>query len=427
VRPEPYPSAVNRVSYREVADAERLIAETQFPAAATMQCPYPYYTALRSLPPKRLLGGDYAVSRRADILEVTRQPDVFSNHHSAYDDGWMRAATLGDHANPEYAWGLAVSDPPDHTWKRRLAFEMFKPGPLRRQEPMVRGIVDDLIDQFVDRGECEFVAEFANRLTASVILTLFGLPLDHLDRAMSWARYEGFGTRWAAPENQRAARAAIVDVGAFVREHVAERIDAPGNDELSLYVQRYVESRGALDLPNLVADATTLFIGGVITTAHLISSMMVLFLRHPEQLVKAQASRRALKLAVEESLRFESPTQILPRLAVQDGEVGGVAIPAGSIVLLLYGAANRDETVFEAPEMFDIDRANVREHLAFGDRIHFCVGAPRARLEAMVAFERIFARLTNIRLADENADVRNDWTAIFRGPGEVRIRFESSS
>ncbi len=406
-----------------VEDSGKVIAETPFPAAETMQWPYEYYRALRTGPPRRLPSGEFVVARRADIVEITRRPDVFSNHHSAYDDGWMRAATLDDVANPEYVWGLPLSDPPDHTWKRRLAFEMFKPGALRRQDDLVRRLADELIDRFAARGECEFVSEFAVPLPASVILTLFGLPLDYLERAMTWIRYEGFGSRFAAPDNQRAARDAIVDCGAFVREQVVARMQDPGDDELSLLVQRYADRPGELDLAHLVSDATSLFIGGTITTAHLISSLMMLFIRNPEQMGKACRDGRLLKQAVEEGLRIDAPVQMSLRLAVEDADVSGVTIPAGSIVLLLWGAANHDETAFDAPEEFNVERQNFRDHTAFGNGIHFCIGAPLARLEATVAFERLFARLPNLRAAEGRNDFANEWTAVFRGPREVHVEF----
>ncbi len=408
--------------------AATLIAETPFPAAETMQCPFPYYAALRTGPPHRLPSGDFVISRRADILEITRNPEVFSNHHSYFDEGWLRPGTIERHRNPHGTWGLAVADRPDHTWKRKISFEMFKPGRLRRQEPMVTGIVDELIDGFIGRGECEFIGEFANRLTASVILTLFGLDrVEYLDRAMAWGRYEGFGTRWAAPENQAAARDAIVDLGAFIRERVYERVETPGEDELSLHVHRHIALRGELDIDNLVADATTLFVGGIITSAHLMGSMMKLFIQHPDQQAKARTDRSSLRRGIEESLRIESPTQIIPRLAVRDAEVSGVSIPAGSQVLLLFGAANRDESVFDCPENFDVERPNIKDHVAFGNGMHFCIGAPLARLEALVAYERIFARMHNLRFADGHDDPANDWTPIFRGPSEVHIEFDPVS
>jgi cytochrome P450 len=408
-----------------IDDVEKVIQGTPFPSAQTMQAPYEFYRALRAGPPRRLPSGDFVAARRADILEITRRPAEFSNHHSTYDDGFMRAATLEDYANPHGVWGIPTSDAPDHTSKRKAAFDMFKPAAIRRQEPVVRQLVDELIDRIAGRGECEFVSEVAVPIPASVILTLFGLPLEHLPRAKTWIRYEGFGTRWASPENQKAARDAIVDCGNFIREQVLERMERPSDDELSLFVQRYGETRSTLDLPNLVADATSLFLGGTITTAHLIGSLMMMFLQNPDQMDKARRDDESLQRAVEEALRIDSPVQMIPRLAVNDAEVNGVTIPAGSIVLLLWGAANHDEEAFEAPEVFNVERENAREHVAFGYGMHFCIGAPLARLEAKVTFERLFARLANLRLAPGKNDFANEWTPIFRGPRELHLAFDA--
>ncbi len=405
--------------------AAKTIAETPFPAVETMRCPYPLYEALRSGPPHQLPTGEFVVSRRADILDVTRRPQTFSNHHSFFQDGRLRPAMIENHLDPHATWGLTVSDDPDHAWKRKLAFEMFKPGRLRLQEPMVRRLADKLIDGFVERGACEFVGEFATRLPASVILTLYGFdPDDYMDRALGWARYEGFGTRWAASENQDAAQSAILDLGAFLRERILERVDQPSGDELTLHVQRYIAFRGGLDMDNLVADVINLYIGGIITTAHLLGSMMVLFIEHPDQQEKARQGRPALRRAIEESLRYESPVQMIPRLAVEDAEVGGVAIPAGSQVLLLWGAANRDEAVFECPAKYDVERPNVKEHVGFGNGIHFCIGAPLARMELAVAFEQMFARTRNLRFAPGTEQHVNESTPLFRGPAEVHIEFD---
>jgi cytochrome P450 len=405
--------------------AAKTIAETPFPAAETMQCPYPLYEALRSGPPHRTPTGEFVISRRADIVDVTRRPETFSNHHSFFHDGRLRQGTIERHRDPDAIWGLTVSDDPDHAWKRKLAFEMFKPGRIRLQEPMVKGVADRLIDRFIDRGACEFVSEFATRLPASVILTLYGFdPDEYMDRALGWARYEGFGTRWAAPENQDAAQSAILDLGAFLRAEILKRIGQSGDDELSLYMERYADFRGSPDVDNVVADAINLYIGGIITTAHLLGSMMVLFIDHPDQQEKAREGRPALRRAIEESLRYESPVQMIPRLAVEDGEVGGVSIPAGSQVLLLYGAANRDEAVFECPTKYDVERPNVKEHVGFGNGLHFCIGAPLARMEVTLAFEQLFARTRNLRFASGAERPVNEATPLFRGPAEVHIEFD---
>lgn len=399
---------------------------TAFPSVEANQCPFPLYAHFREQGPiYRLATGEYVVSRHRDIVEITRQPAIFSSRHSIYVDGYLTAASLEDLDKPDLAWGLTRADPPEHTWKRKIAFEMFKPGRLREREPLVRGYVEELIDGFVERGECEFVHEFAEKLPAMVILTLFGLSLDHLERAIAWGRYEGFGTRFASQESQRAAADAIIDLGAFVKEEVLERADHPGDDEMSLHVQQHIAHRGRLDVADAIAEVSNLFVGGIVTTTHLISSMMLLFIEHPDQQEKARSDSPMLKRAVEESLRLESPVQLGPRLVVEDTEVGGVPIPRGSIVLVVWASGNRDEEIFECPAAFDVERPNAKDHVAFGNGPHFCLGAPLGRMEATVAFERIFARLANLRFAPGKNDFANHRTVIFRGPQELHIEFDA--
>ena len=396
-----------------------------FPSAEVTQCPYPVYSALQHRAPVyQLPTGEYVISRHADISHLTRDTGALSSHHSVSEDGWMRAATLEEARDPQRIWAIVSSDPPAHTMKRKIAFEMFKPGRLREREPMVREYADDLIDAFIDRGECEFVSEFANLLPARVILTLFGLPLDHLDRALAWGRYEGFGTRWASRENQALARESILDLGMFLRDRILERIDDPGDDDLSVFVQRHVEEYGEARVPEMIAEASNLFIGGIITTTHLLSSMMKLFIEHPDQQAKAEADPTLLKRAVEETLRIESPVQMGPRLALKDLEVEGVQIPEGSILLMVWGAANRDDETFADADRFDVERQNVKNHMAFGNGPHFCLGAPLGRMEAVTAFERIFARMDNLRFAEGRNDFRNQEAVIFRGPDHLYIGFD---
>ena len=394
------------------------------PSAEVTQRPYPVYAALqKQAPVYHLPTGEYVITRHEDINRLTRDTTTLSSHHSVMEDGWMRAATLEDHLSPDRVWAIVSSDPPAHTLKRKLAFEMFKPGRLREREPLVREFADDLIDRFIDRGECEFVGEFANPLPASVILTLFGLPLDYLDRALAWGGYEGFGTRFASRERQAAARDSILDLGMFLKDRILERVDDPGDDDLSRFVQRHIEEYGELRLGEVIAEASNLFIGGIITTTHLLSNMMRLFIEHPDQQAKAAAGGPALKRSVEEALRIESPVQLGPRLAVKDLEVDGIAIPAGSILLMVWGAANRDEETFSCPAQFDVERKNVKNHMAFGNGPHFCLGAPLGRMEAVIAFERIFARTRNLRFGPGN-DFRNQEAVIFRGPDHLYIEFD---
>jgi len=401
-----------------------LLEEAPFPSATATACPYGLYAAFhRESPVHRLKSGEYVVTRHEDVVHVARHPETFSSRHTVSEGGWMRAATTED-LDRDLPWAIVSSDPPEHTIKRRLAFEMFKPGRLREREPMVRAYADELIDGFIDRGECEFVSEFAELLPAKVILTLFGLPLDYLPRALSWGRYEGFGTRFASHHSQAAARESIVDLGAFLRDLVLERVDNPSDDELSLLVQRHREHYGRVNLASLIAAASNLFIGGIITTTHLLSSLMMVLVAHTEQQAIARQGRPQLRRAIEEALRYESPVQMGPRLVLEDTELSGTPIPKGAIVLVVWGAANRDEQVFTDANRFSVERQNVNEHVAFGGGPHFCLGAPLGRMEATIGFERIFARLTNLRFAESRNDFANHPSVIFRGPAELFVEFE---
>jgi cytochrome P450 len=402
--------------------------EVPFPSAEATSCPFPLYEQLRERDPvHQLPTGEFVVTRHDLIVEAARNPEVFSSRHSVQAPDGMRIATAEDRRDPDRVWPIVGSDGDQHTTKRRLAFEMFKPVRLREQEGMVRGHADDLIDGFIDDGHCEFVHQFADQLPARVILTLFGLPLDGVDRARTWGRYEGMGTRFAAPERRKAANDAISDLGAYLAELVRDRVDSPGDDELSRHVQRHMEHHGKLEFPALVAEASNLFIGGIITTTHLISSLMMLFLRNPEQQQAARSDPGALKSAIEETLRLESPVQWSPRVTVEDTELGGVAIPKDSIVLLAWAAGNRDDCVFADPDRFDAGRENVKEHLGFGNGSHFCLGAPLGRMEARVAFEQIFARMANIRFGPSGDEAHNLESVMFRGPERLEVEFDAVS
>jgi cytochrome P450 len=288
---------------------------------------------------------------------------------------------------------------------------------------MIRAHVDELIDGFAAKGRCEFVAELADPLPVKVILSLFGLPAEDHDRAYAWGRYEGAGSRFAPPERQESARQSILGLGAYMREAIVDRYEDPRDDELSRFVQAHVEHDGELDLANIVPDATTLMIGGIFTTTHLLSNLMQLLLESPEQLRSVRADHSLLGRATEEALRAEAPVQWSPRLVTTDVEIGGIAVAAGAMLILSWAAANHDGAVFDHGESFDVMRQNVKEHLAFGHGLHYCLGAPLARMEARICFERLFDRLGDIRLAPGFVIEPLD-APLFRGPKALQIEFD---
>lgn len=406
-------------------DATAILARTTFPSADINQCPFAYYEALRDEAPIYRLPhrDEYVVSSHEDVYYITRHPELFSNKHSVIErSGWVRAATPADRER-DYPCGIVNSDPPAHTWKRRLAFEMFKPARLRKQEPMIRAHVAAQIDRFIDRGEVEFVEEFAAPLPGRVILSLFGLSQDHLAKTLEWSAYDGMGSRFNSPEHQAAAAASILSVSNFMRELVLSRLDSPGDDDLSLHIQRHIEHEGKLDLDSLVAETAQLFLGGTQTTKHLMTSLMMLLIQNPGQMELARADGSLLKAAIEEALRLESPVQFSLRLCVKDTEIRGVRIPAGAQLLLLWGSANRDSAVFIHPDRYDVMRNNVREHMAFGNGIHFCVGASLGRLETQIAFEELFRRMSSIRFLPGRNTFSVAPSVAFRAPEHLFLQF----
>jgi cytochrome P450 len=401
-----------------------LSPEFDFPSPNGFACPYPLYAELRATEPVKKLPGreEYLVTGRDEILWITRHPELFSSRHSVFDDGRMRAGTLAD-LGPDRPAGIGRCDPPQHAPKRKLAFELFKPGRLRAYDEMIQGHVDGLIDAFIARGSCEFVAEFADPLPVKVILSLFGLPAEDHERAYAWGRYEGAGSRFAPPERQESARQSMLGLGAYMREAIVARYEEPRDDELSRFVHAHVEHYGELDLPNIVPDATTLMIGGIFTTTHLISNMMQLFLANPSQLALVREDHALLGRATEEALRAEAPVQWSPRLASTDVEVGGVKIPAGAMLILVWASVNHDDALFADGDRFDVMRPNVKDHLSFGHGLHYCLGAPLARMEARIGFERLFDRVGSLRLAP-GFEPEYLEAPLFRGPKSLQIEFD---
>jgi cytochrome P450 len=191
-------------------------------------------------------------------------------------------------------------------------------------------------------------------------------------------------------------------------------------------VQEHANLFGRLDLGKATADVAIMLTGGIVTTAHMVANTMLLLLRNPDQMAAARADMGLIPRVLEESLRLESPVQWQPRWATEDTELGGVVIPEGAQVNVLLGAANRDGDVFPASDEFATDRPRSSDHLAFGYGVHFCVGAPLARLEGRVAFEQLLRRLTSIRLLPES-DLGPIDSLVFRAPRALHLAFQPTS
>ena len=371
--------------------------------------PFRYYQRLRETQPVlRMPGtGFYVLTRYEDLRTVLRDTETYSNTLDLEELSGERARTLGalfHQRLAEKGWPhvptLHQSDPPEHTRYRRLLNKVFSPGRVRQMIPDVQRICDQLIDSFAGRGRCEFVSEFAFPLPGIVISEQLGLAAGEIGTFRRWADAMLAPAQGLLTDEDAAIAYADIEAEAqhYLADVFAARRARPTGDLISALVAASDQEDRPLSMPELQNLLQQLITGGYITTADAITSAMWLLIEHPEQGRLLTEDPSLIKTFAEESLRMLAPVQGLFRKATRDIEIHGVPIPAGSILHVRYGAANRDAEAFAAPDTFDVNREHVMRHMSFGQGPHACVGAPLARQELVTAFERLLARLDDLRL-----------------------------
>ena len=402
--------------------------------------PYPFYQELRSQEPisREPDFGVYLVSRYEDILEVNRQPEVFSSVLVAtapYMDppapldelaAWRAAQPFGDK--------ILSNDPPDHTRHRKLINGFFTARRVQSLEPRIRQTTNEIIDTFIDRGEVEFVTEFAHMLPRLIVGELIGVPQEDNARFKEFfgKRLEEMAAMAADPEGAFQRRATqdgepITEskfLSDYFLEAIAERRTHPRNDMMSDMANAKFADGEDVPLESIVSMITLLYAaGGDANTPELMSNSMLVLLRYPEVMTAVRADPSLLENFIEEVLRFDTPVPGVFRVALRDTSVGGVPVKKGEKVMVIYGSANHDEGHFEAAEEFDLKRSFRHPHLAFGHGAHFCPGASLARLEGRVAVGEILRRMGNIQFAPGNT-LPYVPSVIQRIPIRLRLLFE---
>jgi cytochrome P450 len=406
----------------------------QWPSVELNQCPFPFYASIRAQ------GGVYAHPERDEFVvashelvrDVLRRPNVFSSDVDGLHAAAIREA-LGDDAElpPDTivtSGSLPMIDPPEHTYKRRLARMLVEPARLRSFEPLIRDLVNERIDAFIDRGEVEFCTEFANPLAFNLICAILGF--DREEAGVFWSKGNpptGHGARFLT-EEQLAELRSRPDPDAFCERQVLLRHESPSDDFLSEFIRAHVERDGELKLEYLKNETSLLLNAGNETTARMLASTMRLLVENPDEMQRVRSEPERIGDALEESLRVEAPTQWVTRRCLTDTELGGVHIPAGALVALLYASANRDEERWEGDvDAFQVDRPKTLKYqLAFGAGAHFCLGAPIARLEGRIAYEILLQRLQNIRLAPGQDEVPNIDNIQKRAPKALFLQFDAA-
>lgn len=357
--------------------------------------PYPLYQYLLASAPVQWndILGAWTLVRYADV--VASLTDVrFSADRT----------TQGLPELPEtyqLAKSMLVSDPPDHTRLRALVQKAFTPRMVEQLRPRIIAIVGELLERIAQRSDAvDLITELAYPLPVVVIAELLGVPAEDRVRFHEWSAVLAASLDPLVSE-ELANRVPIARdaLHAYLREIIAERRKQPRADLISALVA--VEERGdALSEPELVVMCTLLLIAGHETTVNLIGNGMYALLRHPDQMRKLREDPSLITSAVEELLRYDSPVQMTGRIAMEPAEIGGHTVQAGEWILPLLGAANHDPVQFSNPEDLDLSR-NPNAHVAFGRGIHFCLGAPLARLEGQIAIGALVRRFPDLALAGE--------------------------
>jgi cytochrome P450 len=320
---------------------------------------------------------------------------------------------------------VAFRDPPDHTRIRALLSSTFSTRMVKRVADMIEGISTRLLDAVAADGEADFQRAYSYPLPAMVVGAMLGIPEADRDRFKSWALDIVYLVGSGSPTGQFAVAAEghFAEMREYLRALVAARRANPGDELLSAMIAA-ADHEGRLSEDEIFSNATFLMTAGHETATNMLSNGVLTLLRHPDQLERLRCDRSLIPSAAEEILRFESPVQMTPRHAVEDGELAGRAVKAGDALLLFLGAANRDPARFPDPDRFDIARSD-NHHLAFGHGVHYCLGAALARQELRIALAHLLDRLPGLELAVD--DVAWQPTIDFRGPLSLPVRWRPGS
>ena len=381
--------------------------------------PYPMYQRLQADDPVHHSPlGFWVLTRYADVIASLRDPRLIKEPIAAFV-----AARFGMTVPPGLGLSMLDRDPPDHTRLRGLVSKAFTPKALERLRPDIHRIVDGLLDRVGEHGEMDLIDEFAYPLPVNVICDMLGVPVKDQERFRQWGLdiARGLDAIMLPPESEVAQRSVAGRRGLaeYFRELIAQRRASPREDMLSALIAAE-EAGDKLNEDELLATCILLLVAGHETTVNLIGNGTLALLRHPGEMRRLRDDPGIIGSAVEELLRFDGPVQRTARIPSEDIVIGGCTIPKGEMVMPFLGAADRDPQVFADPDRFDPAR-EPNPHLAFGAGIHFCLGAPLARMEGQIAINTLLKRLPKLALATDKPEFRQSLT--LRGLQSLPVSF----
>jgi cytochrome P450 len=317
---------------------------------------------------------------------------------------------------------LLLMDPPDHTRMRALANAAFSRKAVEDWRPEIKRITDELLDALVEREQADLMAEFAYPLPVTVIAELLGVPLEDRENFTGWGRelieMFSFSLEEFTPDRTERGNSAVVKFNDYFEALSEERRREPRDDLLTALVEAETEGE-RLNHEELLATCLILLIAGHETTANLIGNGTVALLRNPEALMRLRDDPSVTSSGIEELLRYDSPVQMTARTTLEPMEIAGVEIPPNARVASMLASSNRDPSRFDRPDELVLDRSSA-PHVSFGGGIHFCLGAPLARLEARIAIPELLRRVPKLAFATDELDWRK--TFPFRGLRSLQVR-----
>lgn len=388
--------------------------------------PYPIYADMRA--------AGRVLRSRFGMLMVHRYDDVRLTHsdHESFSMGALAGMdgmdAMAGMAGPSaegmggsefmMAQTMLTADPPDHERLRRVVNRAFTPRSIAAIEPRVRELTRELLAPLAGGEPFDLVADFAAPLPTLVIAELLGIPQEDCDQFREWSEVVT-NTDVRGRANAEASKRYGAELRHYLSGQIALRKDEPTDDLIGRMVEANREQ--VMTDAEVVASCVLLLVAGNETTMRLITNMTLALGRHPEQLERLVADPELIPSGIEESLRYDTPVQMLFRAAKQDTTVSGVDIAAGQFVLTMLGAANRDPDAFVDPDVYDVGRED-NMHVSFGHGIHYCLGAPLARRETRIAFEELLDMAPRFRVLTRDDDLEYPPSGMLRSPRSLVVQ-----
>ncbi|SPF05909.1 Biotin biosynthesis cytochrome P450 [Streptomyces sp. MA5143a] len=370
-----------------------------------MADPYPAYAELRALGRVRYFEptNQWLVAHHADVSALLRDRRLGRTYqHRFTHEDFGRSVpppehepfhTLNDH-------GMLDLEPPDHTRIRRLVSKAFTPRTVERLKPYVEGLAGELVARLVEAGGGDLLADVAEPLPVAVIAEMLGVPEQDRAQLRPWSA-DICGMYELSPSEATAKKAvrASVEFSEYLRELIAHRREQPGEDLISGLIAAYDEGDRLTEQEMISTCVLLLNAGHEATVNATVNGWWALF-RNPDQLAALRADHSLVPTAVEELMRYDTPLQLFERWVLDDIEIDGTTVPRGAEIAMLFGSANHDPAVFDAPEKLDLTRQE-NPHISFSAGIHYCIGAPLARIELAASMTALLEKAPTLTLATE--------------------------